>query len=122
MHFINSTQSYSRPVSTFNFRQLLNLKGLQEVPGGITLWKTVGKAGLAALAVTFLATTIISWRIGAADETIAKMETFHGKLKVQQAYLTDYQKELWGKDSIASLAQEKFDLYIPIEGQVKHLR
>ena len=122
MHLINSTQSYGRPVSTFSIRQLFRGKGLQDVPGGIDLWKTIGKVGGAALVVTFAVTSIVSWRIDSADLAFAKMEAIHGKLKVQHEYLTEYQKELWGKDSIASLAQAQFDLYIPVEGQVKHLR
>jgi len=122
MNFINTTQTYGRPISPVSVHQQFGVREGFALPGGIALWKSGGKIAAGIVAVVFLVNMGISSLVARVDKDIAKVETLRQELVAKKEVLDGYKKELWSKENIARLAGKKLALQLPVEGQIVSLR
>jgi len=121
MNFINTTQAYGRPITAINVRQQLRGREYFDLPGGILLWKCVGRVALVIGLFVVCINLMLSSFVSNVDQSITAAERTQREFKTKYLVLSDYKKDLWSKENIEKMAGDKLALRAPVDGQVKYL-
>lgn len=118
MIFQNFTQTYPKPMANTRVRQQVRTPKAIEFPGGLLLWKSLGKVSLVILlAVLSISMVTASF---AAKNTQAIQTITAEKLALMNSgsTLAEKQEHLLTKEQIQILAGEKLSLITPGKGKL----
>lgn len=122
MIFQNFTQTYPKPMANTRVRQQVRTQKAIEFPGGLLLWKSLGKVSLVVLlAVMSISMVTASF---AAKNTQAIQAITAEKLTLMNngSTLAKKQELLMTKEQIQILAGEKLSLIAPGKGKRYHFK
>lgn len=117
MIFQNFTQTYPKPIANTRVRQQVRAHKAIEFPGGLLLWKSLGKVSLVVLlAVLSISMVTASF---AAKNTQAIQAVTAEKLALINSglLLAEKQEHLLSKEQIQIIAGEKLSLIAPGKGK-----
>lgn len=118
MNFHNSTQTYLRPVAKVGLRQQLRPRDLFDLPGGLVLWRSVGKVMLFILPLVLLVNMIFGSFIGSVDRSITVVDNQHHELMDQNIEMLATKARLWDPAYMQKLAGEKLSLHAVSKKQI----
>lgn len=118
MNFQNSTQAYLRPAPKIGFRQQFNFRDILDLPGGLVLWKPIGKIALVIVPLVLIINTLVASAIGNIDRSIKIVDDTHHELMDKNIEMLAAKAWMWAPDHIQELAEEKLSLYAVSKKQV----
>lgn len=127
MSFVNTTQTYGRPISSIrpmsniDIRQQLRTRDCFDLPGGMILWKYVGRIAVVICLVVVGINMMFGSFVQKVDQSIIAAERTQREYRITYQVLNDTKKDLWSKDNIEKMAGDKLALHAPVDGQVKYL-
>lgn len=117
MIFQNYTQTYPKSMANTRVRQQVRTQKAIEFPGGVLLWKSLGKVSLvilfAVLSISMVSATFAAKNTQAIQAITAEKLT----LINSGATLAEKQEHLLTIEQIEILAGEKLSLVVPGKGK-----
>jgi hypothetical protein len=117
MIFHNSVQSYVRPVANVGIRQHLARRSTSELPGGIVLWKALGKVAVVVCVATITMSAVLSVYKGNVATAAAAVEQQRHELMDSNINLRAKRAALLSPQAIELAAGKMLSLYAPVNGQ-----
>jgi hypothetical protein len=114
----NSAQTYVRPVTAVPLRQHLRKKRDFELPGGLQLWKSCAKSGVALLLVVCALQLVLGQFYNTMNETAEFTRIHQLELADQHVILRAKRAALLMPDNIERVAAAELSLQAPEPGQV----
>ncbi len=117
MIFHNSAQSYVRPVANVGIRQHLTRLSIGELPGGILLWKAIGKVAVAVCVATITMNVALSVYKGNLANAVVTVELQRHELMDRNINLRAKRAALLSPQAVELAAGKMLSLYSPVKGQ-----
>jgi hypothetical protein len=117
MIFHNSAQSYVRPNANIGIRQHLARCSNGELPGGILLWKAVGKVTVAVCVATITLNVMLSVYKGNLATAAVALEQQRHELMDKNINLRAKRAALLSPQAIERAAGKRLSLHSPVKGQ-----
>jgi hypothetical protein len=122
MNFQNTTQlSYIRPVTNIGVRQHLQPRDVLDLPGGLVLWKAVGKVLLLLLPLMVTFNLFLASAINDAGNELTVIDNQRHQLMDKNIGLLAQKAQLYAPDRVGQLAEQKLSLYSAAPGQIEFL-
>jgi len=118
MMYQGSTQACYRSAVPIRLRHLLNWRGAVDLPGGVQVWKGIGKGLVVLLPVVFGMQLLFGFLISGVEESIAKTDDLHYNLMITNSLLKAERSQLLTPEQVTSVAGGSLSLYKPEKGQV----
>lgn len=122
MNFQNTTQlSYIRTVTNIGVRQHLQPRDVLDLPGGLVLWKAVGKVLLLLLPLVVTFNLFLASAINDAGNEFTVIDNQRHQLMDKNIGLLAQKAQLYAPDRVGQLAAQKLSLYSAAPGQIEFL-
>jgi hypothetical protein len=122
MNFHNTTQvSYLRTVPNLGVRQQLQSRGVFELPGGLVLWKAVGRIMLLVLPFVLAANMFIASTINGVERSLEAVDNQRHELVDKNIGLLAQKARLNAPERVSQMAAEKLSLYSAVPGQIERI-
>ncbi len=122
MNFQNTTQlSFIRPVTNIGVRQHLQARDVLDLPGGLVLWKAVGKVLLLLLPLVATVNLFLASAINDAGNDLAAIDNQRHELMDKNIGLLAQKAQLYAPERVGQLAAQKLSLYSAAPGQIELL-
>lgn len=122
MIFHNTTQaSYLRTFSNIGVRQQLQARGRFGLPGGLVLWKAVGKFMVMMLPVVLMVNMLLSSMAGDVEHSIKAADDRRHELMDKNIGLLAQRAGLYAPDRVSQMAADKLSLYAASPGQIERI-
>ncbi|KGO35679.1 MAG: hypothetical protein WBN83_15365 [Desulfoprunum sp.] len=118
MLYQGSTHACYRSAVPIRIRQYLNRTGSIELPGGVQVWKAIGKGLVVLLPVVLGMQLLFGHLISGVEESIAKADDLHYNLMITNSLLKAERSRLLTPEQVTSVAGGALSLYKPEKGQV----
>ena len=118
MLYQGSTQACYRSTVPIRMRHLLNRRRGIELPGGVQVWKAIGKSLVILLPVVFSIQLLIGLLVSGVKETIATTDDLHYDLMITNSLLKAERSQLLTPEQVTSVAGGALSLAKPDKGQV----
>ena len=119
MIYQDSVQAYFRSASHVGMRQHLSRRGVFDLPGGIALWRSVGKILLVLLPLVLTAQFILSSMVSSAERAVRVADDTQYNFTITNSLLKAERSRLVTPDQVRAIAGESFALHTPEKGQVR---
>lgn len=113
----SSTESYTRPVVNIGVRQQPVQQGTWEFPGGILLWKVIGRVGFAVCAATVALHLMLGAYSSHLSEKVTVFEEQRHQLMDRNITLRATRAGMLTQKAVEAAAGKALSLYTPGEGQ-----
>ena len=117
----SSANNYFRSTVQIGIHQKVERKSGFDLPGGILLWKAMGKVLLWALPVILSLNLLFSSLIDSKQIKIEEMEGALSAIEANNMTLRAERAQLASPDNVKVAAAEKLSLYEPAPGQVHRM-
>lgn len=117
MIFQNSTQAYPKSMANVRVRQQVRRQKVVEFPGGILLWKAMGKVSAALVLVVFALQLVLGSMAGSNVSLLKEAELERHTLVDANIMLRAQKAQLLSEAQIELAAKEKLALVVPGKGQ-----
>lgn len=114
----NSAQSYVRPASHIGVRQHFVRRDGWELPGGVLLWKAVGKVAAVVGLVVVLLSSVMGGYLQSLERKARIVENSRHELMDTNISLRAERAVLQAPDRIKLEAGKLLSLHVPADGQV----
>ncbi len=122
MNFHNTTQvSYLRTATNFGVRQQLESRDAFHLPGGLVLWKAVGRILLLMLPFVLAANMFLASTINDAKGSLATVDNQRHELMDKNIGLLAQRARLYAPERVSQMAADKFSLYAASPGQIERI-
>ena len=122
MNFQNTTQlSYIRPVANIGVRQHLQPRDVLDLPGGLVLWKAVGKVLLLLLPLVVTVNLFLASAINDVGREVSAADNQRHELMDKNIGLLAHKAQLYAPERVGQLAAQKLSLYSAAPGQIEFL-
>jgi hypothetical protein len=122
MNFQNTTHvPYLRSVTNLGIRQQLQSRDVFDLPGGLVLWKAVGKITLLMLPFIVAANMFIASILSEVDLSIASIEAKHHEVIDKNIGLRAQKARLYAPDRLSKLAADRLFLFTAEPGQIERI-
>lgn len=122
MNFQNTTQlSYIRPVTNIGVRQHLQPRDVLDLPGGLVLWKTVGRVLLLLLPLVVTVNLFLASTIHDVGSEITAIDNQRHELMDRNIGLLVQKAQLYSPERVGQLAAQKLSLYSAAPDQIEFL-
>ncbi len=122
MNFQNTTQlSYIRPVTNIGVHQHLQPRDVLDLPGGLMLWRAVGKVLLLLLPLVVTVNLFLTSAINDAGGDLTAIDNKHHELMDKNIGLLAQKAQLYAPERVGQLAAQKLSLYAASPGQIESL-
>lgn len=118
MMYQGSSQACYRSSVQIGIRPQLGRRGSLEIPGGIALWKAVGKTLLVLLPLVFGCQLFLKSLSTGIEEDIGSIDNQYYNLMITNSLLKAERTGLLTPEKVESLAGRKIALQKPEKGQV----
>ena len=118
MLYQGSTHACYRSAVPIRIRQTLGRFPAIELPGGVQLWKAVGKSLVVLVPAVFAVQLILGFMVTDVEESIAKADDLHYNLMITNSLLKAERAQLLTPEQVASVAGGALSLHKPEKGQV----
>lgn len=115
----DSAHAYFRSAVHIGMRQHLSRRGALELPGGLLLWKAVGKVLLILLVVVLAVQFLFSSFIRNVEESVRVADDRHYNLTIANSLLKSERSRLLTPEQVQALAGDSLSLHAPEKGQVR---
>lgn len=119
MMYQGSAQAYSRSVVHAGIRQHLIRRGSFDLPGGLQLWKAVGKVLLGLIPALLALHLLLSYFADSIEESVRKADDTHYNLTIANSLFKAERSRLLTPDQVKAIAGESLSLHMPEKGQVR---
>lgn len=117
MIIYNSTESYTRPTANVGIRQQLARRGALDIPGGVLLWKTIGRVALAVLVATFGLQLLLGAYSSHLTTKVTQLEQERHQLMDTNITLRATKAGMLTRAAVEEAAGKALSLYSPDAGQ-----
>jgi hypothetical protein len=122
MNFQNTTQvPYLRTVTNLGIRQQLQSRDVFDFPGGLVLWKAVGKIALLMLPFILAANMFIASIVSEVELSIAAVETKHHEVIDKNIGLLAQKARLNAPERLSKMAADRLYLFAAEPGQIERI-
>ncbi len=122
MNFHNTTQvSYLRTVTALGVRQQLQPRGVFDLPGGLAIWKAVGKIVLIMLPFVLAANMFLASVADDAERSLTTFDNQRHELMDKNIGLLAKKARLYAPERVSQLAADKLSLYAASPGQIERI-
>lgn len=122
MNFHNTTQvSYLRTVTNIGVRQQLQSRGVFDLPGGLVLWKAVGKIVLLILPFVLAANMFLASTVDGVERSLAAFDNERHELMDKNIGLLAKKARLNAPERVSQMAADKLSLYAASPGQIERI-
>lgn len=122
MNFHNTTQiSYIRTVTNLGVRQQLQSRGIWDLPGGLVLWKAVGKIMLFIFPCVLAANIFLSAIVNDAERSLSAVDDRRHELTDKNIGLLAQRARLYAPERVSKMAADKLSLYAASPGQIERI-
>ncbi len=112
MNFHNTTHvSYLRTVTNLGIRQQLQSRDFHDLPGGLVLWKAVGRIMLIMLPFILVANIFLAGKIKDVQSSLAIVDNQRHELMDKNIGLLAQKARLYAPERVSQMAAEKLSLY-----------
>lgn len=118
MMYQGAPQACYRSSVHIGIRPQLSRRGSLELPGGIALWKAVGKMLLVLLPLVFGCQLVLRFLSTGMEEDISRIDDQYYNLMITNSLLKAERGGLLNPEKVESLASKKIALQKPEKGQV----
>jgi hypothetical protein len=119
MNYQNTTQAYMRTAAKVGVRRQTYRRTMSlEIPGGLVLWKVVGKTVLLILPVVLVMQIFLASAINNIERSVTLVQQQQQELEDQNIELLARKARLWAPGSVERLAADKLALYSPSKKQI----
>lgn len=122
MNIPSTSSNYFRTAAHVGVRQKVERRRPLDLPGGIVLWKAVGKVILWTVPLVLAANLWFSSAMNTRTAKIAEIETALQQLQVENGDLLRQVERLSSPVRVKIAAAEKLSLYEPEAGQIWPMR
>lgn len=119
MMYQSSAQAGFRSTVPVGMRQHLSRRGVLELPGGILLWKALGKVLLILLPVVVGGHLLLSSFVDNAEESLRAADDAHYNLTIANSLLKSERLQLLSPAQVHAVAGDSLSLHTPEKGQVR---
>jgi hypothetical protein len=122
MNFHHTTQvSYLRTVTNLGVRQQLQSRDFFDLPGGLVLWKAVGRIILIMLPFILAANMFLAGKINDVQSSLAIVDNQRHELTDKNIGLLAQKARLYAPERLSQMAADKLSLYAASPGQIERL-
>lgn len=122
MNFHNTTQvSYLRTVTNLGIRQQLQSRDAFHLPGGLVLWKAVGRILLLMLPFVLAVNMFFASTINDVKRSLATVDNQRHELMDKNIGLLAQKARLNAPERVSQMAADKFSLYAASPGQIERI-
>ena len=122
MNFHNTTHvSYLRPVTNLGVRQQLQSRDFFDFPGGLLLWKAIGKSILLMLPFVLAANMFLAGKINDLQRSLAIVDNQRHELTDKNIGLLAQKARLYAPERVSQMAADKLSLYAASPGQSERI-
>jgi hypothetical protein len=121
MNFHNSTQAYLRPVTNIGIRQQLHARDVRDLPGGLVLWRAVGKVALVLLPLVLTMNLMLASAVNDIGGSFVAVDNQRHELMDKNIELLAKKARLTAPDNVLRKAGEKLALYAASDDQVQRI-
>jgi hypothetical protein len=122
MNFHNTTQvSYLRTVTNLGIRQQLQSRGVFDLPGGLVLWKAVGRIMLLMLPFVLAANMFFASIINDMERSLTVVDNQRHELVDKNIGLLAQKAGLYAPERVSQMAADKLSLYAASPGQIERI-
>ncbi|MBB5347615.1 hypothetical protein JWG42_03685 [Desulfoprunum benzoelyticum] len=118
MLYQGSTQAYYRSTVPIRIRHLLGRRRGIVLPGGVEVWKAIGKGLVVLLPVVFAIQLLFGFLVSSVEESIATTDDLHYDLMITNSLLKAERSQLLTPEQVTSVAGGSVSLSKPDKGQV----
>lgn len=115
----DSAHAYFRSAVHIGMRQHLSRRGALEFPGGLLLWKAVGKVLLVLVPAVVAAHLLFSSFVSNAEESVRAADDHHYNLTIANSLLKSERSRLLTPEQVRALVGDSYSLHAPEKGQVR---
>jgi hypothetical protein len=116
-----SNVSYFRTYSNIGVRQQLQHRRSLYLPGGLVLWKAVGKAMLLLLPLMFLVHMFLASIIADVEQSLSSVDNQRHELVDKNIGLLAKRAYLYAPERVGQLAGERLSLYTASPDQIERI-
>lgn len=113
----NSAQSYTPPTVNIGVRQQLARRTVLDLPGGLLLWKVIGKVALAVCVVAVAGSVLLGSYGNHLSTQATALEGQRHQLTDQNITLRATRAGMLTRQAVEAAAGKALSLYSPGEGQ-----
>jgi hypothetical protein len=122
MNIQNTTQlSYIRSVPNIGVRQHLQPRGVLDLPGGLMLWKAVGKVLLLLLPLVVTVNMFLASAMNDVGRELSTVDNLRHERMDKNIGLLAQKAQLYAPERVSQLAGQKLSLYAASPGQIEFL-
>jgi hypothetical protein len=122
MNFHNTTQvSYLRTVPNLGVRQQLQSRGVFDLPGGLVLWKAVGRIMLLMMPFVLAANMFFASIINDMERSLTVADNQRHELVDKNIGLLAQKAGLYAPERVSQMAADKLSLYAASPGQIERI-
>lgn len=122
MNFHNVPQvSYVRNSPSLGIRQQLAPRGVFELPGGIALWKAVGKIMLLILPFFLAVSVYLSSARENVERSLVIVDNQRHELQDKNIGLLAEKARLYAPERVNQMAGDKLSLYVALPSQIERI-
>ncbi|MBU1568527.1 MAG: hypothetical protein KJ630_23235 [Proteobacteria bacterium] len=122
MNFHNITQgSYLRTVTSLGVRQQLQSRGVFDLPGGLILWKAVGRIVLSMLPFILAANMFLASTVDDVERSLIAIDNQRHELMDKNIGLLAKRARLYAPERVSLMAADKLSLYAASPGQIERI-
>ncbi len=119
MLYQGSAHTYFRSAVHVGIRQHLSRRGPFELPGGLPLWKAVGKVLLILLPVVLAVNLLLASLARTGADSVRAADDNHYNLTIANSLLKAERSRLMTPEQAKAVAGDSFVLHAPERGQVR---
>ncbi len=119
MMYQGSAQAYFRSAVHVGIRQHLSRRTTFELPGGLALWKAIGKVLLVLVPILLAVHLLLSSLAKTAVESVRAADDNHYNLTIANSLLKAERSRLMSPEQAQAIVGESFALHAPEKGQVR---
>ncbi len=120
MNYHTPAQTYYRTASKVIYKQQVHRQKIFDFPGGVMVWRTVGKIFLFCLPVIFSINLCFTFYLEKIETSIQVAEDARFEIMNDHIVLRAQKARLMSPEYVQIAAAEKLSLHVPRIGQVKH--
>ncbi len=122
MNYHNTTQvSYLRTITSLGIRQQLQSRDGIDLPGGLVLWRAVGKTMLLMLPFVVAINMVLASIVSDFGKDLTAVDNQRHELTDKNIGLLAQKARLYAPDRVSQMAGEKLSLYAAAPGQIERL-